>query len=535
MRRVTADWQEGIVLTSQTNRRGYARQDDEDYPTARMRVRSLALGLFFVLAVIASRLFYLQVLTGGQHVLLSQNNHIEKNIEYAPRGIIRDSQGIELVKNREEMGNKGREYPLASASAHLLGYVSEANPEEIGCSEGICRYLGSYVGRSGVESAMENTLKGRDGGKLVELDVGGQEVRALGKNDSERGQDVTLSVDSRLQKIMQDELGDRMGSAVAIDMQGKVLGLYSSPSYDPNLFTVRPNSELLRSLLSDRSKQYFLNRAISGSYAPGSVFKLVTAYAALETGKIDRETLIEDTGEIRIDQYRFGNWYYDQYGRKEGELDVERALARSNDVFFYKIGEMTGVDELTKWAKKFGLGEKTGIELSGESVGLVPTRLWRERMTGEKWYLGNTYHLSIGQGDLLATPLQIARMTLGAVSGRLCQVSVLLSTPARCEDIGLKQENVEIVRAGMKGVCSAGGTAFPFFEFAPYVLCKTGTAEHAGQKSESDLPHAWITVAYPGENPEMILVVMLEAAGEGSYEAGPVAKEILSRWQNGRN
>ncbi|KKU88605.1 MAG: Penicillin-binding protein 2, partial [Microgenomates group bacterium GW2011_GWF2_47_9] len=134
------------------------------------------------------------------------------------------------------------------------------------------------------------------------------------------------------------------------------------------------------------------------------------------------------------------------------------------------------------------------------------------------------------QGDLLATPLQIARMTAGAVSGRLCKVSILKDSQVVCEDLGLKTENIEIVTSGMKQVCQVGGTAFPFFDFVPPVMCKTGTAQHGGQKSESDLPHAWIVVVYPAENPEMVLTVMLDSAGEGSYEAGPVAREILERW-----
>ena len=274
-----------------------------------------------------------------------------------------------------------------------------------------------------------------------------------------------------------------------------------------------------------------MNRVTSGVYAPGSVFKLVTAYAGLESGEIDQETLIEDTGEIVIDQYRYGNWYFDQYGKTEGEINLERALARSNDIFFYRLGEKVGVDEIVSWASKMGLGERTGIELPGESEGLVPTRLWKERATGERWFLGNTYHLSIGQGDLTATPLQIARMTLAAVSGRRCQVSLLQDSEVECVDLGISSKNIEIVKSGMRAACATGGTAFSFFEFGPYVLCKTGTAQHAGQTSDEVLPHAWITVAYPGDNPEMILTVMLDSAGEGSYEAGPVAKEILGRWQ----
>jgi penicillin-binding protein 2 len=369
---------------------------------------------------------------------------------------------------------------------------------------------------------METQLKGRDGGRLVEVDASGAEVRELGDNKEEAGSDVKLSIDARLQKSMYEAMGGKSGSVVAIDMQGKVLGLVSSPSYDPSH---------LSDYLSDKDKMYFLNRPISGTYPPGSVFKLVTTIAGLEEGKIDEQTKFEDTGEIKVGEYRYGNWYFDQYGMKEGSIGLTRALSRSNDIYFYRVGEEVGVDKLVLWSRKFGLGEKTGIELPGESAGLVPDRLWKERVTGEKWFLGNTYHMSIGQGDLLVTPLQVARMTLGVLSGRLCQISLLENKAVECRDLGLKTEHIVLVRAGMRGACASGGTAFPFFEFEPWVLCKTGTAQHSGQRDEEDKPHAWITVVYPGENPEMILVVMLESAGEGSAEAGPVAKNILEQWR----
>lgn len=537
-------WQERLLVGSQAGRKGY-RGGESGRGAMGERVRVRVIWLLMAIAVVAltGRLTYLTVFEQGRQRLLSDENKIERVREYASRGVIVDREGRELVVNHPEKGERGREYLLGEAGAHLLGYLSEVTVEELGCTEGTCYSPGEWIGRSGVERVFESTLKGRDGGSLREVNARGEMVRELGANEAEPGQELVLSVDKGLQEGMVEAMGERIGSAVALDMQGKVLGLYSNPSYNPNLFTLYPNEEAKQALLLDEEREIFLNRAIGGAYAPGSVFKLVTAYAGLESGKIDKDTLIEDTGEIRIDQYRYGNWYFDQYGRKEGEINVERALARSNDVFFYKVGERVGVDELVKRAREFGLGEETGIELPGEVAGLVPSRLWKERVTGERWFLGNTYHLAIGQGDLTATPLQIARMTLAAVSGRKCRVSVLRESKVECTDLGLKSENIEVVRAGMRGVCAVGGTAFPFFDFAPYALCKTGTAEHAGQNpsassgpsGEEVLPHAWITLAYPGENPEMILTVMLEAAGEGSYEAAPVAREILEKWRAGRN
>lgn len=518
-------WQELLVVSS-TGKKTVGEGEMGIKYQDRVRVRLLLLFVLSLFALLNSRLLYLQVFSTRQNYLLSENNHIEQQVELAPRGVIRDRNGAVMAEGE----GKKRNYPLGSGAAHLVGYLAEVTQEEIGCTSGICYSLGEYVGRAGAERSMESILKGKNGGKIVEVDAKGQAVRELGSNGAESGRDVYLSVDARMQKIIAEAMGEREGAAVALDLSGQVLGLYSSPSFDP---------AKIADYLGDTDKQYFLDRVIAGAYPPGSVYKLVTAYAGLETGEIDKDTLIEDTGEIRIGEYRYGNWYFDQYGSKEGEIDVERALARSNDIFFYKVGEMVGIDTLVKWSKKFGLGEKSGIELGGEVEGLVPDRLWRERLTGDKWFLGNTYHLAIGQGDLQVTPLQVARMTVGAVSGRICNISILLEAKPDCDDLGLKSENIEIVTQGMAAVCSAGGTAFPFFDFVPPVLCKTGTAEHAGQRRNESLPkdqqikpHAWITVVYPAEEPELVLTILLDSAGEGSYEAGPVAKQILEKWRD---
>ena len=503
------DWQEAMVVNSQKKRIGYGvtKISKHSFDT-RLRVRAVW-GIFVVgMALLVAKIFYLQIVERGQHQLTSYANHVELKRVLSERGKLLDQRGVELGRS--------------PATAPVVGYVSQVTKDELGCRDGLCYQLGSMIGRAGVEKVFESSLRGRDGGRLVEIDSSGQEVRELGNNSPEAGQDLHLSIDARLQEVMYRELTGRKGSAVAVDMQGRVLGLVSSPAYDPLN---------IAKYLEDKEQLYFLNRAISATYPPGSVFKLATAFAGLEEGKITAETEYEDTGELKVGIYRYGNWYFDQYGKTEGKIGLSRALARSNDIYFYKVGEEVGVDALVKWARKMGFGEVTGIELPGERQGLVPDELWKERKTGEKWFLGNTYHMAIGQGDLLVTPAQVARMTLSAVSGRLCKLSLLKNSPVSCSDLGIATEDLALVREGMKGACASGGTAYPFFNDNPYVLCKTGTAQHSGQVGEADLPHAWITVAYPGENPEMILTVMLEAAGEGSAEAGPVAKGIIDAWK----
>lgn len=504
-----SDWQEDLIFTTQKKRAGFGSSSVSNHSLeVRLRVRILWVVFVVGIALISAKILYLQIIERGQHELTSYSNHVELKREVAVRGNIYDRRGEVIVPE--------------PATSGIVGYLSEVKANELGCTDGLCYSPGMIIGRAGAQRVFEANLRGRDGGRLVEVDSAGHEIRELGSNKPEPGSDVHLSLDSRLQKIMYDALGGRKGSAVALDMQGKVLGLVSSPAYDPNHVT---------DYLADKENMYFLNRPLGGTYPPGSVFKPVTAYAGLEEGKITPQTQYEDTGEIKVGIYRYGNWYFDQYGRKEGNINLAKALARSNDIYFYKVGEEVGVEALVKWARKFGLGGKTGIELPGEVAGLVPDKLWKERITGEKWFLGNTYHMAIGQGDLLVTPLQVTRMTLGVVSGRLCDVSILKNSDVNCKDLALKTEDIATVSEGMKGVCATGGTAFPFFDFEPWVLCKTGTAQHSGQVGKEDKPHAWMTVAYPGENPQMILTVMLEAAGEGSAEAGPVARKILDQWK----
>lgn len=501
------DWQEQLILNSQNRRAGFgvSTTAPKSFDT-RLRMRIVWAVFVAIASFTIAKIFYLQVVAGGQHQLSSYSNHVELKRQEAERGKILDRRREVIEKD--------------IATSQVVGYLSEVKSDEIGCFEGICYSQGMDIGRSGIEHVMESTLKGRDGGRLVEVDSSGQEVRELGSNDPESGNDVELAIDNRLEHIMYSAFDGKAGSAIALDMQGKVLGLVSSPSYDPNDVS---------KYLKDTTKLFFLNRAIAGTYPPGSVYKLVTANAGLAEGGITGESIYEDTGEIKVGIYRYGNWYFDQYGRTEGPVNLVKALSRSNDIYFYKVGEEVGVEKLVYWSKKFGLGEKTGIELPGERAGVVPDRLYKERLTGEKWFLGNTYHMAIGQGDLLVTPLQVARMTLAVVSGRLCKVSLLKNSDVVCSDLGLKTENIALVREGMKGACASGGTAFPFFNYDPWVMCKTGTAQQG--LLESDKSHAWITIAYPGENPEMILTVMLEAGGEGSTDTGPIAKSILDQWK----
>lgn len=523
---------------------------------SRARLTIFCFFMLCVLGVISARMVELNLIQGRQNRLRADQNRILIKPLSAHRGVILDRHGSALTRNipvekmvdlaGDDSGpisleSVGRIYPFGEALAHVVGYTQPSDA----------------AGKSGLEKYYDADLRGRDGAQLIEVDANGKIIRVAGEETPVSGKDLKTSLDAGLQKIASEKLSGRKGAVVAMDpVDGSILALVSSPSFDPNLFQSQNNSfqsEKLQGILNDSVNLPLFDRAVSGTYPPGSIFKLLTAAAGLSENKINQDTLIEDTGEIKIGNFRYGNWYFDQYGRTEGTLDIVRAIARSNDIFFYKTGEWTGVDKLSKWAENFGLGSRLGIDLPGEGEGLIPDPIWKERRTGERWFLGNTYHMAIGQGDVELTPLQAASLVSSILTGRFCRPHLASELPGfagpDCRDLGLSAQNRNLIIAGMVGVCSPGGTAFSFFSWnsnpaadMPLLACKTGTAQHGGQETQ---PHAWMAAAGPiirhdsdyeidmNSPRRIVLMVLLEAAGEGSAEAGPLAKEILTEWFGG--
>jgi penicillin-binding protein 2 len=477
-----------------------------------------------ILLVILVRAFWWMGVDGKRYDNLASGNRIIERRVRGERGLIYDRKGKVLVENywadKSEMWGRReveikevkRKYLEGEIAAHLIGYISDG------------------VGQIGVEKKYQEELVGKEGREMLEVDAWRDPVQVLGKVEPVAGKEITLSLDIGLQRKIYDMMHDRKGAVVALDpVSFELLAMVSVPSFNP---------EKVEDYLTDDENVPLLNRGMAGEYAPGSVFKLVTAVAGLMEDKIDQSTRVNDVGEIRLGEWRFGNWYFDQYGEVEGEISLERAIARSNDIYFYKVGEWVGAGKLADWASDFGLGELTGVGLAGEGKGLVPEPFWKERNLGEYWYLGNTYHFAIGQGDLRATPLQVARMTAAMVNGgRLCEVVLRPEEVGECDQLEIDREKLESIVRGMRQVCQSGGTAYPFFGFEPAMVGKTGTSQQGG---EEDLPHAWMMVSgpYDDERKEMklddpkriLLLVMLEAAGEGSREAAPIAKEILDWW-----
>ncbi len=509
--------------------------------------------------ILAGRLSELQIIKGNYFRSMAEGNRIRRVPIVAARGKILARGGETLVGNKEVKkrtifdkdsgfekvedleGAKEdeiiteyeREYPLGESFSHLSGYLGEVNSEEVGKINPLCpekgpRKGGALVGRSGLEEGYDCILSGNNGEELVEVDTLGRKVRTLGKREAIAGKDIKTSVDYGLQLKVAEVMQGKKGTAIVAEPGGKVIALYSSPSFDPNLFVKGGDSRQISELLESEDLPLF-NRAIGGQYHPGSVFKPVVAVAALEEGEINKDFLFEDPGQIKIEtpfgDFSYSNWYFSQYGATEGNINLVRAIARSTDTFFYKIGELVGIDKLVYWAEKFGLGEETGIDIPGEIAGLVPSPEWKKRVKGEAWFLGNTYHLSIGQGDLALTPIGVTRaLSTVATGGKLC--SPKIASEAECRDLGITRETLELVKEGMVEACSPGGTGFTFFDFKIPVGCKTGTAE----TNVDGKTHAWFVAFAPADFPEIIATVLVEKSGEGSRVAGPLAREIFDYW-----
>lgn len=493
--------------------------------------------------VLIGRLVELQLIKGSYYRSLAEENRIRYVSIPAPRGKIL-ARGGEIIVGNKEVKKEGilageettsweRDYKLGAAAAHITGYLGEASEEEVGktdseCSDKGIRKLGALVGRTGLEEKYNCILSGIDGEELIEVDTKGNKLRTLGRRESISGRDLKTSIDFSLQEKISQIFANKKGAVIVTDPKGEVLALLSSPSFDPNKFIGKTDPKLIEQLLTNPDLPFF-NRAIGGNFHPGSIFKPVVALAALEGGKINKSYNFDDPGVIKVNIYSYYNWYFTQYGRTEGKIDLVRAIARSTDTFFYTIGEMVGAKEIGNWAHKLGYGEITGIDIPGEIAGLVPTPEWKLKVKGEPWFLGNTYHFSIGQGDLAVTPIEVnTAVTVIASNGFLCKPKIIKdgNYDNECKNIGLKKENLDLIKKGMMGACSSGGTGYTFFDFMPQVACKTGTAEI----NEDGQTHAWFTVFAPADNPEIVATILVEKGGEGSKVAGPIAREIFDYW-----
>ncbi len=427
--------------------------------------------------------------------------------------------------------------------SHILGYTGKINKDEL--KEFGEEYLPiDYVGKMGIEYFWENELRGKSGKKQIEVDAIGKEKKILGQEDAIDGHNLVLSLDTRqqieLEKILRKHLAElKLTRAAAIIMNpnnGEILAMVSLPTYDNNLFAQGISQVDYNKLANDSDNPLF-NRCISGEYPSGSTIKPILAAAALQEGIISERSTVLSTGGIKIGQWFFPDWLPGGHGR----VNVKEAIAQSINTFFYYIGggyedfKGLGIDRIVNYGELFGLNAQTGIDLAGEASGFLPTAKWKEETKGELWYIGDTYHISIGQGDLLVTPLQVAVYTSVFANGGKLYRPHLVKEILSDEDQNIQEISTEPVRENFidphnidvvkQGLCQTvtDGSARSLQSVPVAVAGKTGTA----QWSSKYQPHAWFTGFAPYNNPEIVITILVEQAGEGSDVAVPIAREYL--------
>jgi penicillin-binding protein 2 len=417
-----------------------------------------------------------------------------------------------------------RFYPLAEIASQIVGYIGKISPKEYKIKKNYGYLIDDYVGRTGIESIFDDILHGVHGGKQIEVNARGQEKRVLALQHPQTGTDIQLTIDSYLQSAIHKSLNDEKASVCLMNIHsGEILALVSTPGYDPNAFVTPSRSNERIGLLQDKSLP-FLNRAISSPYPPGSVFKLVTALAALETGKITRKTTLTCTGAYQITPHSRVFHCWAQHGH--GEVSLEKALQQSCNVYFYKIGQMIGADAIAAFSRKIGIDRDFSLELPNVKHGTLPSTSWKKERLKEDWYQGETLNYAIGQGYLTVTPLQVLRIvSLIASDGKIIEPTIIKGVKHVQEQVRISPEHLRAVKQGMlQAVDTRYGTAHvakvDFFKVAG----KTGTAQTTGDS------HSWFAGFFPYNNPQVALVVIIEHGGSGGGKAATVANHVASLW-----
>lgn len=568
-------------------------------PSWAPRVTRIGLIAVLLFLLLAGRLWSLQAIQGDYYRGLSEQNRIRDFAVPAPRGVIYDRRGQPLVTNRAaftvsvlpmevrqpgrladalaallgmdreeilariEAGRRRpfepvplrrdvgkpvvlaieenrmdlpgvviqaepvREYLQQSFAAHALGYLGEITGDELRAKPGY--RPGDLIGKSGIERAYDETLRGESGRLRVEVDAAGRPMRVLDRQAAHPGRSLVTNLDTALQAVAEQHLRGKVGAVVAMDPRnGEILALASSPTYDPGLFAGGISAANWRRLTGDRGLP-LLNRAAEGTYEPGSVFKIVTGLAALSEGVANRNSVFHCTGSLQL-----GRWIFRDLAAY-GTVNFIRGTQVSCNVMFWTLGRAVGVERLARYATGLGLGGPTGIDLPAESAGLIPTAEWKQQTWKEPWYPGDTLNMAIGQGFVLTTPVQMARVVSAvanggvlirphlarrilAPDGRTVRVFASEGVPA---GVTLPPAALQVMRDGLRAVV-AGGTgtaaAVPGLEIAG----KTGSAENPRGR-----PHAWFAGYAPAGRPALVVVVFIEHGYRGGLNAAPIARALF--------
>ena len=454
-----------------------------------------------------------------------------------------------------------RSYPFGELASHVIGYIGRINPSEkerIEESDDAANYRGTdYIGKLGIEQSYESQLHGITGVEQIETSAGGRAVRQLASSPATPGNTVMLSIDIKLQKLVEDLYGDRRGALVALDPKtGEVLAFVSKPTFDPNLFVDGIDQENWQ-LLNESIEKPLLNRALRGTYPPGSTYKPFMALAALQTGKRSASAIINDAGS-----WTFGNHVFRSHGDHGlGPVDMHRSIVLSSNVYYYSLANDLGVDAMHEFMKPLGFGQITGIDIQGEVRGVLPSTEWKrnyyKRPEQKKWFAGETISLGIGQGYNNFTMLQLAQATAILASGGVKHPPRLLIAtqdavnrtrvpvpPAPAENLGFRPENVAVIHKALVAVAQEGTSARVFAGAGYLSGGKTGTAQavtigqkdkyNAGKLEEHQRDHALYMAFAPADDPKIALAVVVENAGFGAAHAAPIARRVFDYWLLGQ-
>jgi penicillin-binding protein 2 len=444
-----------------------------------------------------------------------------------------------------------RYYVNGTFASHLIGYLGEINENQLSGKQYTGSKPGDLIGKSGVEWKWQHNLNGVRGGAQVEVDATGRQIRVMARKNPVPGENVCLTIDKDLQAVAEKALAGKSGAAVAMDPNnGEILALASSPSFDPNLFVGGIDKASWEGIVLSGGFP-LQNRALAGQYPPGSVFKILVALAGLEEGIIDPEEELVCTGIYYLGRRGYRCWK--KYGH--GVVNLHRALVESCDVYFYEMGQRLGIDKISEYALRFGLGKRTGFDPVHEKAGLIPTRDWKLKRWGVPWQGGETLSTAIGQSFVLVTPIQMAAFVSAVFNGGIVykpQVTKWVGksetekvhefSPVVTRKVGIKQENLALVKNALIGVVNAPhGTGGRARLKEVTVAGKTGTSQVVARKKEEefereeDIPvqlrdHAWFVAVAPAENPRIAVAVVVEHGGHGGSAAAPIAGQIIKAY-----
>jgi len=447
-----------------------------------------------------------------------------------------------------------RSYLLNAMAAHLLGYLGEIGPKQLTSLKTRGYGMGDEIGQFGLERRWEEFLRGRNGGQQVEVNAMGQRVRVLHEVEDVPGSSVFLTLDRDLQETAGEAMQGKDGALVALDVNnGAILAMVSNPAFDPNAFARGITTEEWRGLNRDRLHP-LNNRAVQGTFPPGSTFKIVLAIAALEEGVIQPDTPLMCHGSMAFGNRVFRDW------KKEGHgaVDLHRGIVESCDVYFYQLGQRIGIDRIAKYARLLGLGEKTGVGLDDERTGIIPDSEWKMKRFGQPWFPGETPSASIGQGYVNVTPLQMANLIATVANGgtlyrpwfvrrveSLDGALIHEYGPEKIRSLNLKESTLQYVRSALRDVVNTGpGTGGRARSTVIQIGGKTGTAQVAEmrgnyvkneQLSYLLRDHAWFVAFAPVDHPEIAVATLVEHGGHGGSAAAPLAKKVIEKYFSLKN